>query len=132
MKTLRPNKREVTAINEGRVIEHSYSHANIKSIFDIIDQVQKFMRDTIRGLNRETYNYNEFYVGITAEPDDRLATHRVTEGANCETWDCESEYISREVEMFFTKFKNTRGDGGGGPNNPKYLYCYFITNTSVQ
>jgi len=132
MKTLRPDKRVVTALNEGQVAEHTYTHANIKSVFDIIDQVQRFINTTIRNLNRTTFNYNEFYIGITEDLDVRLKTHHVTEGNNCETWDCDSEYISREAEMFFTKFKNTQGDGGGGQNNPRFLYCYFITNNSVQ
>ncbi len=79
--------------------------------------------------------YNEFYVGITNDAEQRLfKKHRVDK--NKQWWifsPADNENIAREVEKHYLSFGMKGGTGGGNGNGDcKFVYCYVIAPYTIE
>lgn len=72
--------------------------------------------------------YSAWYVGIAADPNDRLVNgHNANGTANAARyWDAGDENAARAIEQHFCQ-KGCRGGGGGGDWRTKYVYVYKIS-----
>ncbi len=77
--------------------------------------------------------YPAWYVGIAADPRDRLFSgHSVSEKGDA--WiirDCGNDAAARRVEQAFLN-AGCKGGDGGGDRNTRYVYAYKITSTTRQ
>lgn len=78
-------------------------------------------------------NYNQLYIGITNDINRRLfGEHNVDEKNDWWAWaNAKSKEIAQQVEQHYLD-KGMQGDTGGGTVDSTYVYCYFITNKTVQ
>lgn len=79
-------------------------------------------------------SYNNWCVGVTASPKDRLFTDHGVEEKN-DYWiyrQCDSSDTARKVEDYFVNTLGTKGDIGGGDESADYVYAYKITNHSRE
>ena len=93
---------------------------------NIITEFEGFM-------SRNGKSYSQFYVGIAADPIDRLRNgHSVNETIPHIYWNqpVHTDHI-RSLEKYFLN-KGTQGGPGGGDNNTKYIYAYLITNSTIE
>ncbi len=74
--------------------------------------------------------YPDWYVGIAADPNDRLVNgHNVDGNGNAACyWDCGSDAVARQVEAAFIKASCQ----GGGDRNTKHAYVYRISFTARE
>jgi hypothetical protein len=81
-------------------------------------------------INKCGKGYREWYVGIAANPDQRLFEgHNVSQEGG--TWiyrDAGSESMAKTIEAIFIK-KGCKGGSGGG-DKPHYVYAYRMTRTT--
>lgn len=91
------------------------------------------INDHIR-LSQQQY-YNQFYIGITEDVEERLfGYHRVQRTNHWWIYRfADNEEIAREVEKYYLNL-GMRGGSGGGTGNGDALcvYCYVITNYTVE
>lgn len=83
--------------------------------------------------NREYYN--QFYIGITSDIESRLfGDHKVPRENHWWIYQyADSEDIARDVERHYLELGMQGDEGGGtGSGNVKYVYCYAITNYTVE
>ena len=68
--------------------------------------------------------YNEWYVGITSSPSERLfKEHKVDEDNSMWIYtEADTEEIARSTEKYFLDKGAAGGDGGG--TYPRYVYAY--------
>jgi hypothetical protein len=92
----------------------------------IIKEFESFM------LTHGTH-YNQFYVGIAANPETRLRDgHNVDHTIPNIYWSSPIHTdIVRSIEKYFLE-KGSKGGPGGGDNNTVYIYAYFITSKTQQ
>ncbi len=93
----------------------------------IVEKIIEFVKDE---------HYEEYYVGITANPEKRLESeHKVDMNK-----DHRDSYIfkkaksaksARKAECQLLE-KGFKGGSGGGKKNAKYVYAYRITSTTSQ
>lgn len=78
-------------------------------------------------------DYSDYYVGITNDVNRRLfSEHNVSEKKDYWVWcQAENKEIAKEVEEYFLDL-GMEGDTGGGTDETVVVYCYKITNTSVE
>lgn len=85
-------------------------------------------------LNKSGKNYyNEFYIGITNNPERRLfEEHGVFKE---DSWwiyiPADSVDTARKVKQHYLD-KGMRGDSGGGDDDSIFVYCYIVTPTTVD
>lgn len=95
----------------------------IQIIADINSHLQKSSK----------HYYSEFYIGITNDVERRLFNeHNVSK--NGAWWiyrEADSKDIAQAVEEYFLE-KGMQGDTGGGNEDSVYVYCYEITNNTVE
>lgn len=93
-------------------------------------QIASSIDSHIRSIGR---GYGSWYVGIAADPNDRLINgHNADGNANAARyWDCGSESVARQVEAAFLN-AGCRGGGGGGDHNTRYAYVYIISPTTRE
>lgn len=77
--------------------------------------------------------YSEFYIGIAADPVDRLTNgHGVDETVPNIYWNTPLHTsIIRQIETHFLN-KGTKGGSGGGDYLTRYIYAYKITPKTRQ
>lgn len=78
-------------------------------------------------------DYSDFYVGITNDVERRLFTeHNVSEKDDSWIW-CQAmnKDTAQKVEEYFLSL-GMKGDTGGGTAESVIVYCYKITDTSVE
>jgi len=77
--------------------------------------------------------YSEWYVGIAADPKNRLfKDHAVSQPSGQWIYDyCATSAEAREVEQHFFS-KGAKGGPGGGDNTTKAIYAYKITNSTIE
>ncbi|MCX6704603.1 MAG: hypothetical protein NTZ07_04145 [Candidatus Woesebacteria bacterium] len=85
-------------------------------------------------IDRSSYSYSDWYVGIASDPEKRLFTdHRVQrEGGWWIYRECFSDSAARTVEDYFVNILGTKGDTGGGDTSSVYVYAYKITDSTVE
>lgn len=67
--------------------------------------------------------YQQWYAGITCDPQKRLADHGADASAYPKVCDCVNDDTARYVEQYFLQ-KGCRGDTGGGDYRGRYFYVY--------
>jgi len=87
----------------------------------IVDAIGSHIRENGGG-------YPSWYVGIAADPKDRLINGHSADGnANAAVyWDCGSDAVARQVEAAFIK-AGCQGGGGGGDRNTRFAYIYLVS-----
>jgi len=77
-------------------------------------------------------SYSAWYVGVTADPNDRLINGHNADGHNnaARYWDAGSEQTARSIERFFIQ-KGVQGGTGGG-DAPRYIYVYKMSQATRQ
>lgn len=79
--------------------------------------------------------YNEFYIGITSDVEERLfGQHRVDRAKQWWIFSpADNENVAREVEKHYLSFGMKGGSGGGSGNGDcNIVYCYVITPYTVE
>jgi len=81
-------------------------------------------------INKCGKGYREWYVGITANPDQRLFQgHNVSQEEGAWIYrDAGSESMAKTIEAIFHK-KGCKG-GPGGKDSSHYVYAYRMTRTT--
>jgi hypothetical protein len=69
--------------------------------------------------------YQQWYAGITCNPQQRLSEHGADASAYPKVYDCGNDDTARYVEQHFLA-KGCKGNGGGGDNRGRYFYVYKI------
>ena len=94
--------------------------------FDIIPAINNFAKQSSKSY------YDEFYIGITNDPQRRLAEHNVDPHTGRFVWyEATNKTTAQTVEEYFLS-KGMKGDTGGGQLNSTYVYCYEITPYTRQ
>jgi hypothetical protein len=79
-------------------------------------------------------NFNNWYIGIAADPRQRLfVDHNVDEKNG--SWifrEAQSSNEARDTEIYLIDKLGTKGDSGGGDNTTKFVYAYRITSTTRE
>jgi len=92
-------------------------------------QVRKVVKQEIKQfIDDQGRNYSDWYVGIAANPRDRLFNGHCVD-KDRDTWiyrECMSCDAARDVEAYFTNAVGTCGGPGGGDNSTCYVYAYII------
>ncbi|MCQ2363952.1 MAG: hypothetical protein MJ051_00155 [Akkermansia sp.] len=95
---------------------------------------EEIIQDFDEHINKsgKTY-YSEFYVGVTADINRRLFhEHNVKrEGMWWIYRTAQSSTVAREIEKIYQK-RGMRGAPGGGDDSAKIVYCYVITQNTVE
>lgn len=104
-----------------------------KKFWDMSTKIQ-IIADINSHLKKSSkHYYSEFYIGITNDVERRLFNeHNVSK--NGAWWiyrEADSKDIAQAVEEYFLE-KGMQGDTGGGNEDSVYVYCYEITNNTVE
>ena len=94
----------------------------------IADAIYEHLKKDVDG-----NNYGKFYIGITNDIDRRLfGEHNVPRNGH---WRIHRNAINKEhaqaVEEHFLA-KGMKGDTGGGTDDSVWVYCYKITNKTIE
>lgn len=77
--------------------------------------------------------YSDFYVGITNDIQRRLFDeHKVSEKNG---WWIYRQAIDKKTAQYVEEYflnKGMKGDTGGGTDDSSFVYCYEITNYTVE
>ena len=76
-------------------------------------------------------NYSLWYVGITANPQNRFREHNLNTNDIKKYWDCGSEDNARNIERYFIDHGGCQGGTGGG-YNPRYVYVYKTNSHTIE
>ena len=92
----------------------------------IIADIENYIRDN-------GANFGNWYVGIAADPQDRLSNgHGVTEDDVSISRLATSSTVAREVENYFIYLMSTQGGDGGGDDRSTSVYAYKIKSHTRQ
>ena len=93
----------------------------------IITEIKKYF-----GLNVHS-DYSRYYVGITNDVNRRLFTeHNVSEKKDYWIWrQANDKETAQNVEEYFLSL-GMDGDTGGGTAETVFVYCYMITDASIE
>ena len=106
------------------------------SLFEIlgeqaaIERIQWF----ILGREPRALTWRGWYVGITADPSNRVYEEHRASMQDSIIVAVESEQVARAVERFFINEKGTAGGPGGG-ENPRFVYAFKLrsdTNPALR
>lgn len=77
--------------------------------------------------------FSDFYIGITNDVERRLfGEHNVDEKNGWWIYSpADSKATAQAVEEYYLG-KGMKGNTGGGNEDTTYVYCYEITNTTVE
>ena len=94
---------------------------------EIIKEIDEHIR-------KEKSGYPHWYVGITADPKQRLfSDHNVSkENAWWIYREAFSDTDARVIENFFLEQKGTQGGPGGGDSTSRFVYAYRITSNTRE
>lgn len=83
--------------------------------------------------NSSKQHYSDFYVGITDNVTRRLfGEHNVDKDRGWWIWQpADSKSIAQEVENYFLD-KGMKGAPGGGNDGTVFVYCYEVTQSTVE
>lgn len=85
--------------------------------------------------NSDRRYYRDFYIGITNDVERRLfIEHNVdkTKGAAWWIFDTANNKATAQAVEEYYLAKGMKGDTGGGTEDSIYVYCYEITDTTVE
>lgn len=75
--------------------------------------------------------FTSWYVGITAEPNQRVFIAHGVRNDNLHGWivrECQNSNDARNIEEYFVNTVGTKGNVGGGDDKSNFVYAYEITN----
>lgn len=77
--------------------------------------------------------YNEFYVGIAADPVDRLTYGHQVDASSPHIYSSQPLHTisARAIEKYFLE-KGAKGGSGGGDDNTCHIYMYKITASTRE
>jgi hypothetical protein len=77
--------------------------------------------------------YSEWYVGVAADPRDRLFNgHAVNEQTDKWIYDwCSTSAEAREIEQYFIG-QGTQGGPGGGDTTTRSVYAYKVASHTTE
>ena len=77
--------------------------------------------------------YSDFYIGITNDIERRLfGEHKVSKERGWWIFrEGDTKDVAQAVEEYYLD-KGMQGDTGGGKEDTIYVYCYEITNYTVE
>ena len=87
------------------------------------------------GWERDSEDFPHWYVGITANPDDRLFNDHNVNKDDKGDWiyrQAADVQVAREVERYFIEKHRTKGGPGGGDNHSRYVYAYRVSSHTKQ
>ena len=87
------------------------------------------------GWERDSEDFPNWYVGITANPEVRLFNdHSVNEDdKNDWIWkQAEDNQVAREVERHLIEKRGTQGGPGGGDDRSLFVYAYRMSSHTNQ
>lgn len=104
-------------------LNNVFMATKVKIIADINEHLQK---------STKKY-YSDFYIGITNDIERRLfAEHKVSRQYGWWIYrEADSKTVAQAVEEYFLD-KGMKGDTGGGDNRSFFVYCYEITNYTIE
>lgn len=94
----------------------------------------EIIKDILGHLNKSPKQYySDFYIGITNDIERRLfGEHNVSKQNGWWIWrEAIDKETAQEVEEYFLE-QGMQGDTGGGNNETIYVYCYEVTNYTVE
>ncbi len=98
----------------------------------MVQEAQQIADDIYNHLAGET-NFSSYYVGITNDIERRLFNEHNVPKSN--HWRIHREAVNdkhaRAVEKHFID-RGMRGGSGGGDNGSIWVYCYKITNYTIE
>jgi hypothetical protein len=80
----------------------------------------------------EKSNSSDYYVGITNDLMRRLDEHNVKPRDCVAILKAKDISEARIAERVLTAVSGFKGDSGGGKDGSIYVYCYRITDSTVQ
>ena len=90
-------------------------------------------RDIIAYVSKNGNGKYGWYVGIAADPKDRLFNeHNVFEYGLWIYSPADNSRVARDVEIELIKELNAKGASGGGSDDTTFVYAYQITSTSKE
>ncbi len=98
-------------------------------------QASDIIRDFERFINQDGSPYNNWYVGISENPERRLFTEHGVDrerGGWKHLDDPVEARIAREVEEHFVRQRGTDGGTGGGDADYLYVYAYLKESNTRQ
>lgn len=101
--------------------------STIMTAKEIIDEIN------IHLANSNKQYYSDFYIGITNDIDRRLFQEHNVSKLN-DWWifrQANDKATAQSVEEFFLN-QGMKGDTGGGSDDSTYVYCYEITNSTIE
>lgn len=103
------------------------SRAMTHSKQEIINAIKKLVSDN-------GGDYTDFYVGIAADPKDRLFNdHNVSESTGVyDCWEAYDDEDTRDVEKYCIENLGTEGGTGGGDEDSDTVYAYKITPSTKE
>ena len=98
-----------------------------KTALEIRDEI-------VKHISENGGQYEDWYVGIAADPKDRLFNdHNVSEEDDLWIYcPARSSAVARKVEKYFIDVKDTKGGPGGGDDNTRYVYAYVIGSHTLE
>ena len=83
---------------------------------------------------KEGSPWSDWYVGITADINDRLfGFHKVPRENHWRIHkEAYSDAVAREIESYFLEERGAKGGPGGGGEDSRFVYDYKITKDTVQ
>ena len=87
------------------------------------------------GWERDSEDFPNWYVGITANPDDRLFNDHNVNKDDKGDWICRQAadiQVAREVERYFIEKHRTKGGPGGGDDRSLFVYAYRMSSHTKQ
>lgn len=94
----------------------------------IVDEIVNYIKNSCNAVY-----YSDFYVGIAEDPRNRLFNqHNVNEDRGC--WIMREGINinhSRSAEKILIN-RGMKGGDGGGSDKSVWVYCYKITNSTIE
>jgi len=77
--------------------------------------------------------YSNYYVGITKDIEQRLFNdHKVIKKHSCYIWREATDIENARAAEKNLLDSEMQGGGGGGDDSSIYVYCYLITDDTVE
>lgn len=99
----------------------------------MVKSIEQIIQDIDNKITKYGDDYDEWYIGITNDPKERLFNdHKVDECNKCYIYrDATTKEKAEEIEKQFLK-SGCKGGTGGGDKDSKFVYAYKIRSYTLQ
>lgn len=95
-------------------------------------RVHNDYRDAVRGLHDEARDVDEWYAGVTNDPQRRLKEHAVDPDEGDYTWvECTDADVAADAEAELHEL-GYQGGPGGSQKDTVFVYVYEITDDTCE